>query len=123
MVARGGLEAVLEEPGFEGLSVDSSNTGYRNRFLATMDAIGDQMRGMPVDPLNMYRAQLLKDAVMAQSIQNRKVLFVCGSFHSDYHSGIPDQTTTKNFLTVTVLADGEQYSQDLADFVIAGEEQ
>ncbi len=117
-VARGGLGAVLQEPGFESLSVDSSNAGYRERFLATMDAIGDQMHGMPVDPENMYRAQLLKDAVMAQSVRNMEVLFVCGSFHSDYRSGIPDQLPCKDFLTVTVLGEGEQYSRDLADFVI-----
>ena len=123
LVARGGLGAVLQEPAFEGLSVDSSNTGYRERFLATMDAIGDQMHGMPVDPENMYRAQLLKDAVMARSVQDRKVLFVCGSFHSDYRSGIPDQTVSEDFLTVTVLGEGEQYSQDLADFVIVREGQ
>jgi len=123
LVARGGLGAVLQEPGFEGLSVDSSNAGYRERFLATMDAIGDQMHGMPVDPENMYRAQLLKDAVMAQSIQSMKVLFICGSFHSDYHSGIPDQTGSEDFLTVTVLGEEEEYSRDLADFVIIREGQ
>lgn len=121
LVARGGLAAVTGEPDFEGLSVDSSNTGYRERFLATMDAIGDQMHGMPVDPENMYRAQLLKDAVMAQSIQNMKVLFICGSFHSDYHSGIPDQIVSEDFLTVTVLGEEEEYSRDLADFVIIRE--
>jgi uncharacterized iron-regulated protein len=121
LVARGGLGAILQEPGFEGLYVDSSNTGYRDRFLATMDAIGDQMHGMPVDPENMYRAQLLKDAVMAQSVQNMKVLFICGSFHSDYRSGIPDQIVSEDFLTVTVLGGEEEYHRDLADFVIVRE--
>ncbi len=118
MVARGGFEAVLGEPGFEEISIDSSNVRYKEMFLATMDAIGDQMHGMPLDPENMYRAQLLKDAVMARSIAGSRVMFVCGSFHSDFHSGIPDQLSSDSYLTVTILGEGEEYSPDLADFVI-----
>lgn len=123
MVARGGFAAVVEEPGFEELLVDSSNTLYREMFLATMEAIGDQMHGMPVAPENLYRAQLLKDVVMARSILGDKVVFVCGSFHSDYHSGIPDQISSDSYLTVTVLGEGEEYSSDLADFVIIRQDQ
>ena len=118
MVARGGFETVMGEPGFENISIDSSNVNYREMFLATMDAIGDQMHGMPLDPENMYRAQLLKDAVMASSIEGEKVVFICGSFHSDYHAGIPDQISTESYLTVSILAEGELFSQDKADFVI-----
>ncbi len=121
MVARGGFEAVLGEPGFEEISIDSSNVRYREMFLATMDAIGDQMHGMPLDPENMYRAQLLKDAVMARSIAGSRVVFICGSFHSDFHSGIPDQLSSDSYLTVTILGEGEEYSPDLADFVIVRE--
>ena len=123
MVARGGFAAVLEEPGFEEISVDSSSTIYREMFLATMEAIGNQMQGMPIPPEARYRAQLLKDAVMARSILNEKVVFVCGSFHSDFHSGIPDQLSTDSYLTVTVLGEGEEYSPELADFVITRPEQ
>ncbi len=118
MVARGGFSAVLDEPGFEDISIDSSNALYKEMFLATMEAIGDQMHGMPVAPENLYRAQLLKDAVMARSIFNEKVVFVCGSFHSDFHSGIPDQISSDSYLAVTVLGEGEEYSPDMADFVI-----
>ena len=103
--------------------MDSSNTLYREMFLATMEAIGDQMHGMPVAPENLYRAQLLKDVVMARSILEDKVVFVCGSFHSDYHSGIPDQISSDSYLTVTVLGEGEEYSSDLADFVIIRQDQ
>lgn len=123
MVARGGFAAVTEEPDFEDLSIDSSNVLYKEMFLATMDAIGDQMHGMPVAPENLYRAQLLKDAVMARSIFNEKVVFICGSFHSDYHSGIPDQISSDSYLTVTVLGEGEEYSPDMADFVIFRQDQ
>ncbi len=122
MVARGGFEAVLGEPGFEDLSVDSSNVLYKEMFLATMESIGDQMHGMPVAPENLYRAQLLKDAVMAQSIGDESVMFVCGSFHSDYYSGILDQLSSESILTVTVLGEDEEMSSDIADFVIVRQE-
>lgn len=118
MVARGGFEAVLSLPGFENLVVDSSNVMYREMFLATMEAIGDQMHGMPLDPENMYRAQLLKDAVMASSIDGQKVVFICGSFHSDYYSGIPDQLSTDSYITISILGEGEEFNPEIADFVI-----
>jgi uncharacterized iron-regulated protein len=50
------------------------------------------MKGMNIDGL--YKAQILKDAVMAASLEpflDRRVLFCCGHFHSDYHLGIPFQ--------------------------------
>jgi uncharacterized iron-regulated protein len=50
------------------------------------------MKGIKVDGL--YKAQVLKDAVMAASVEpflNRRILFCCGHFHSDYHLGIPHQ--------------------------------
>ena len=118
-VARGGWEALADEEFFHELDVDSSSTLYRDLFLETMGLVGDRMHEMPMDPMNMYRAQLLKDAVMAASVQGRKCLFVCGSFHSDYHSGIPDQLQEGvSFMTVKVLAEGEEYSPDMADYVI-----
>jgi uncharacterized iron-regulated protein len=42
----------------------------------------------------LYKAQVLKDAVMAASVEpflGRRILFCCGRFHSDYHLGIPYQ--------------------------------
>lgn len=118
-VARGGWEAVEDEPQFAGLSVDSSGSAYRERFLATMEEIGDQMHSMPMDPMNIYRAQLLKDAVMARSIRGERCVFVCGAFHCDYHSGIPDQLPTDTeWLTVRILAEGEEYDPEIADYVV-----
>lgn len=118
-VARGGWDALSDEEWFREVTVDSSNSGYRERFLETMGIVGGEMHEMPMDPMDMYRAQSLKDAVMARSIEGERCVFVCGSFHSDYRSGIPDQLAGgTTFLTVRVLTDGEEYSPELADFVI-----
>ena len=86
-----GLSGIEGGDAFLGVDVDSTNEFYRERFMATMEAISSQMQSMPMDPADMYRAQLLKDAVMASSIAGQSCLFICGSFHSDYRSGIPDQ--------------------------------
>jgi len=118
MVAMGGL-AALEGTGFETVAIDSSNGEYHARFLETMESVGDQMHAMPVDPENLYRAQLLKDAVMARSIAGVRCVFVCGRFHSDYRSGIPDQLAPgTTFATVSVLGAGEPADSTLADFLI-----
>lgn len=118
-VARGGFASVSGEGFFQGLRVDSSNTEYRARFLATMEAMGDGMHGMPMDPENLYRAQLLKDAVMAASIAGTPCVFVCGRFHSDFHSGIADQLPQGTiYRTVSVLGEGEPLDFTMADFLI-----
>lgn len=119
-VARGGYGALEGEQFFTTLSVDSSNAGYRTRFLETMSAMGGAMHGTAMDPLNLYRAQLLKDAVMAGSIAGRSCVFICGRFHSDHRSGIPDQLAPgTSYSTVAILRDGEIVDLDVADFVIA----
>lgn len=74
------------------LHLDSEE--YYLRFAETMKAMPHQspMGGMNVDAL--YKAQVLKDAVMAASLDpylDRRILFFCGRFHSDYHLGIPYQ--------------------------------
>lgn len=52
---------------------------------------------VPMKSLNieaLYKAQVLKDAVMADALEpflDRRILFCCGHFHSDYHLGIPYQ--------------------------------
>ena len=124
-VARGGWAGLRETEGsefFESLSVDSSSVFYREQFLATMAALSGQMQSMPMDPVNMYRAQLLKDAVMASSIEGISCVFVCGSFHSDFHSGIPDQLQEGvSYLTVSVVGEDEHWEADQADFVIVRE--
>ncbi len=67
---------------------------YYERFSANLEAMpsGAPMRGM--DTNGLYKAQVLKDAVMAASLEpflKHRVLFCCGHFHSDYHLGIPYQ--------------------------------
>lgn len=60
-------------------------------FVASMPLF-TPMRSLNVDGL--YKAQVLKDAVMAASLEPflcRRILFCCGHFHSDYHLGIPYQ--------------------------------
>lgn len=114
-----GLREADDSDFFEEISIDSTNDFYRQQFLGTMDAIGDQMQAMPMNPVNMYRAQLLKDAVMASSIKGISCVFVCGSFHSDYHSGIPDQLEPEvSYLTVRIVGVDESWEIDQADFVI-----
>jgi len=124
-VARGGWEGLSDVDGsafFEEISIDSTNDFYRERFLGTMQAMGDQMHAMPMDPSDMYRAQLLKDAVMASSIEGMNCVFICGSFHSNFHSGIPDQLEPGvSYLTVTIVGEDESWQQDQADFVIVRE--
>jgi len=67
---------------------------YRKRFVASMADMPHHtpMKGMDVNGL--YKAQVLKDAVMAASLGpflDRRILFCCGHFHSDYRLGIPYQ--------------------------------
>jgi uncharacterized iron-regulated protein len=67
---------------------------YYKRFVSSMGKMPHftPMKGMKVDGL--YKAQVLKDAVMAASVESfldRRTLFCCGHFHSDYHLGIPYQ--------------------------------
>jgi uncharacterized iron-regulated protein len=67
---------------------------YHKRFISSIEEMPHftPMKGINVDGL--YKAQVLKDAVMAASIEpflNHRILFCCGHFHSDYHLGIPYQ--------------------------------
>jgi uncharacterized iron-regulated protein len=76
----------------KGVHLDSKE--YRKRFVASMVEMPHHtpMKGMNVDGL--YKAQVLKDAVMAASLGpflDRRILFCCGHFHSDYRLGIPYQ--------------------------------
>jgi uncharacterized iron-regulated protein len=67
---------------------------YYRRFASSVEGMPHftPMKGIKVDGL--YKAQVLKDAVMAASMEpflDRRILFCCGHFHSDYHLGIPYQ--------------------------------
>ena len=74
------------------LHLDSEE--YYERFAALMKKMPHSapMKGLNVKAL--YKAQVLKDAVMAASLEpflDRRILFCCGRFHCDYHLGIPYQ--------------------------------
>ncbi len=67
---------------------------YYRRFVESMEEMphATPMKSINIDGL--YKAQVLKDAVMAASLEpflDRRILFCCGHFHSDYHLGIPYQ--------------------------------
>jgi uncharacterized iron-regulated protein len=106
---------------------------YHERFMATLEGMP---RGGPMgclDPEGIYKAQVLKDATMAASLEpflDRTVLFCCGHFHSDYHLGIPYQLQ-KNYpeIKIAVIAFAsslvelnENDTSRLADFISIGED-
>jgi len=67
---------------------------YYERFAALMEKMphSTPMKGLKVEAL--YKAQVLKDAVMAASLEpflDHRIFFCCGRFHSEYHLGIPYQ--------------------------------
>jgi len=74
------------------LHLDSKK--YYKLFMATMEQMPHSEPMGRMNPKGLYKAQVLKDAVMAASIEpflERRILFCCGHFHSDYHLGIPYQ--------------------------------
>jgi len=81
---------------------------YCSRFVSSMEEMpqATPMKGISLDGL--YKAQVLKDAVMAASLEpflDRRILFCCGHFHSDYHLGIPYQLRKKHpALKIAVIA-------------------
>ena len=88
------------------LHLDSKE--YRRRFEVTVTGMPHTGPMGRVTPDALYKAQVLKDAVMAASLEpllHHRILFFCGHFHSDYHLGIPYQLE-KNHpeLNVAVVA-------------------
>ncbi|MBM4348093.1 MAG: ChaN family lipoprotein [Deltaproteobacteria bacterium] len=81
---------------------------YYSRFVSSMQEMphATPMKGININGL--YKAQVLKDAVMAASLEpflDRRILFCCGHFHSDYHLGIPYQLRKKHpALKIAVIA-------------------
>jgi uncharacterized iron-regulated protein len=93
----------------QNLHLDS--TEYYERFTALMEKMPHSvpMKGLKVEGL--YKAQVLKDAVMAASLEpflDHRIFFCCGRFHSEYHLGIPYQLQ-KNHpgLKVAVIVSAE----------------
>lgn len=91
-------------------TVHLKSKAYYRRFASSMEKMDPfaPMKGMEVDGL--YRAQVLKDAVMASSLEpylDRRIFFCCGHFHSDHHLGIPYQLRKnhpKLYIAVIVTA-------------------
>lgn len=112
-------------------AIDFDSEEYRERFMSTMEGMPHAGPMGAMNPENLFKAQALKDAVMASSLSSwlergRKVLFFCGRFHSDYHLGIPYQLEKSrpglNIAVVTLLpydsnVSGEEFSR-VADFIM-----
>jgi uncharacterized iron-regulated protein len=67
---------------------------YYQLFQAAMAGMPPQGPMGQAKPQALYKAQLLKDAVMADALKpflDRRILFCCGHFHADFHLGIPYQ--------------------------------
>lgn len=67
---------------------------YYRLFSSTLEEMPPMGPMAQAKPRALYKAQLLKDAVMAASLApylERRILFCCGHFHSDYHLGVPYQ--------------------------------
>jgi len=81
---------------------------YYELFKATVKTMPSDGPMGQVKPQALFKAQLLKDAVMAFSLEaflDRHILFCCGHFHSDYHLGIPYQLKkTHPDLKIAVIA-------------------
>ena len=89
---------------------------YYRRFLSTMELMPNRgpMKGRK--PKALFRAQVLKDAVMAGSLNpflDRRILFCCGHFHSDYHLGIPYQLRKSHPELKMVVVTFASYAGDL----------
>jgi uncharacterized iron-regulated protein len=83
---------------------------YQRLFLAALAEMPPMGPMGQINPQGLYKGQLLKDAVMADSLDpflGRRILFCCGRFHSDYHLGIPYQLRKKHpDLKISVIAIG-----------------
>lgn len=81
---------------------------YYRRFKATMARMPRMGPMHHAPPQALFKAQLVKDAVMAAALEpylERRILFCCGRFHSDYHQGIPFQLQRNHpRLQVAVIA-------------------
>jgi uncharacterized iron-regulated protein len=81
---------------------------YYQLFKATMAGMSPLGPMGQAKPRALYKAQLLKDAVMADALKpflDRRILFCCGHFHADFHLGIPYQLRkTHPGLKIAVIA-------------------
>ncbi|MFZ7127144.1 MAG: ChaN family lipoprotein [Desulfobacterales bacterium] len=81
---------------------------YYQLFKAAIDDMPSTGAMRQTAPSALYKAQLVKDAAMAASLDpylDRRILFCCGHFHSDYHLGIAYQLKRKyHRLKMAVIA-------------------
>lgn len=134
LVAREGMAALNDLFGqsrtlLPPLPLPGASDKYRAAFM-------ERMEGMPahggVTPENMFEAQRLWDAGMAESIvqaldmrENALVMHVAGSFHVERDTGIPDMIRAYRpelRLVSVVVRPGEAFGEDdhlgLGDFVV-----
>lgn len=88
---------------------------YHRRFAETVAHMGPSAPMKRENLDGLYKAQVVKDAVMAASLEpflHRRVLFCCGHFHCDYHLGIPYQLHVNHpELKTTVLTFASRMEQ------------
>jgi len=104
---------------------------YRDAFSITMAAVQkNSPMGMIMSDSNLFAAQLLKDATMANSILNTiekqdRIFVLCGQFHSNYDMGIIDQLRfmgfTENIISIAVIDSVKHLDMDMADYIIVKE--
>ncbi len=110
------------------------NDEYKNKFVETMELIksGDSKMAKMMDIEKFFKAQLIKDATMAYSINEfltnnkaYKSFFLCGEFHSNYHLGIVDQLKRINdklkIVTIAVIDKKDSIDNTLADYIFIKE--
>jgi uncharacterized iron-regulated protein len=94
MANRVSPEVVGEDRRYLPKTLHFESKEYYQRFASS---VGEMPHFTPMKSMNvdgLYKAQVLKDSVMAASIEpflDRRTLFCCGHFHCDYHLGIPYQ--------------------------------
>lgn len=131
MVAKKGLSALdslsQSERRFMADTVFYEHPEYRLRFYKTMEHI--HMPGFSAEMKeNYYKAQCIKDATMAESIikalkkmPGYKVFHINGSFHSDYHDGVPWQISKMapnlKVLVIAPIEKGEKFEKIPGDFI------
>ncbi len=120
------------EQAFRPRTVHSDSDAYYSRFATAVSKMpaAAPMKGMSVEGL--YRAQVLKDAVMAAALEpflDRRIFFCCGHFHSDFRLGVPCQLQKNHPALKIAVVTGFEVWRDLpegdrpriADFIWVGE--
>ena len=134
LVSRFGLSILDTLPSEFFHKYSGYNDEYKNKFMETMELIksGDSKMAKMMDIEKFFKAQLIKDATMAYSIneflKNNKAyksFFLCGEFHSNYHLGIVDQLKRINnemkIVTIAVVDKKDSIDNTLADYIFIKE--